>query len=103
MSWTRFALAVLTGGIVSSMTDWLFMGDLVYERFDRHPEIWRFPGGKGESKAIAWSTALPFLTCGVFDFVCVHHHLLSYRSTFGLAVAMCSWRLCRCSSLTASG
>ena len=78
----------ITGGIVSSMTDWLFMGDLLYKRFDRHPEIWRFPGGKGESKAIAWSTALPFLTCGVFDFVCVHHHLLSYRSTFGLAVAM---------------
>jgi hypothetical protein len=37
----RFLLAVLAGGTVASMTDWLFMGDLVYKRFDQHPEIWR--------------------------------------------------------------
>lgn len=88
MGWTRFALAVLAGGSVSSMTDWLFMGDLLYKRFDRYPEIWRFRGGKGESKAIAWSSPLPFVTCAVFDFLCVQLRLSSYRSTFEFAVAL---------------
>ena len=41
MSWVRIALAALAGGIASSMTDWLFMGDWLYKRYDRHPEIWR--------------------------------------------------------------
>ena len=85
----RFVFAVLAGGIVASMTDWLFMGDLVYKRFDKHPEIWRFPGGQGESKAIALSAALPFLTCAVFDFLCVHQHLFTRSSI--LILALCLW------------
>jgi len=53
----------ITGGIVSSMTDWLFMGDLLYKRFDRHPEIWRFPGGQGrvESDCVVDRATLPHL------------------------------------------
>lgn len=70
------------------MTDWLFMGDLLYRRFDRYPEIWRFRGDKGESKAIAWSSPLPFVTCAVFEFLCIHLRLPSYRSTFAFAVAL---------------
>ncbi len=70
------------------MTDWLFMGDLVYKRFDKHPEIWRFHGGKGESKAIAWSSALPFVTCAVFDFLCLQQRDFSFRSTLEFAVAL---------------
>ncbi len=88
MNWTRLALAVLVGGGVSSMTDWLFMGDLLYKRFDRHPEIWRNRGGAGEATAIAWSSLLPFFTCGVFALLCVHEHFLSYRATLTLAVAL---------------
>ena len=88
MNWIRFALAVLAAGSVVSMTDWLFMGDLLYKRFDRNPEIWRFPGGEGESKAIAWSSPLPFVTCAVFDFPCIHLGLVSYRSTCEFAVAL---------------
>jgi hypothetical protein len=84
----RFVLAVLAGGVVASMTDWLFMGDLIYKRFDRHPQIWRFRGGQGESKAIAWSAWLPFLTCAVFDFLCVHQSVSTYSSTFGLALGV---------------
>ena len=34
MNWTRFALTVLASGIVSSLTDWLFMGDLLYIKND---------------------------------------------------------------------
>ena len=35
----RFVLAVLVGGFLTSMTDWLFMGDWIYKRFNKHPEI----------------------------------------------------------------
>lgn len=84
----RFALAALAGGIVTSMTDWLFMGDWLYKRFDQHPEIWRFKNGQGESKAIAWSAAFPFLTCAVFDFVCVRQPLFSRSSMFILVIGV---------------
>ena len=71
------------------MTDWLFMGsDFLYKRFDRAPEIWRFRGGQGESKAIAWSSPLPFVTCAVFDLLCVHLRLISCHATFGFAVTL---------------
>jgi hypothetical protein len=82
------ALAVLASGIVSSLTDWLFAGDWLYKRFDRNPEIWRYPGGQGENKAILWSSLLPFVTCSVFVLVCEGLHLHSYRGTFKLAVAI---------------
>jgi hypothetical protein len=88
MNWTRFALAVLAAGFVSSMTDWLFMGDLLYKHFDKNPEIWRYTGGKGESKAIAWSIPIPLLTCAAFEFLCVHFRLHSYHSAFKFALAV---------------
>lgn len=88
MPWTKFALAVFAGGVISSMTDWLFMGDLLYKRFDKHPEIWRVRGGSGETSAIAWSSALSFLTCAVFAFLCVRLHLMSYQASLGFAVAI---------------
>ena len=84
----RFVFAVLAGGVVASMTDWLFMGDLIYKRFDKHPEIWRFPGGHGESKAIALSAALPFLTCAIFDVLCVHQHLFTRSAIFTFALGL---------------
>ena len=84
----RFVFAVLAGGIATSMTDWLFMGDLIYKRFDKHPETWRFPGGQGESRAIAASAALPFLTCAIFDVLCVHQHLFTSSAFFTLAFGL---------------
>lgn len=88
MPWVRIALAALAGGIASSMTDWLFMGDWLYKRYDRHPEIWRFRGGQGEMKAIVWASLLPFLTCAVFALVCGRLHLYSYSGTLKLALAI---------------
>lgn len=87
MPWGRIALAVLASAVVSSLTDWLFMGDWLYKRYDRHPEIWRYPGGQGENKAILWSSLLPFLTCGVFVLVCSRLHFILFRETFKLALA----------------
>ncbi|MGH9529201.1 MAG: hypothetical protein ACRD2S_04700 [Terriglobales bacterium] len=88
MNWVRISLAALSSGVVSSMTDWLFMGDWLYKRYDRHPEIWRYRGGQGEAKAIIWASLLPFLTCTVFALVCARLHLFSYSATLKLALAI---------------
>ncbi|MGC1905655.1 MAG: hypothetical protein WA715_17685 [Candidatus Acidiferrum sp.] len=70
------------------MTDWLFMGDWLYRRYDKHPEIWRHRGGQGETKAIIWASLLPFLTCSVFIVVCAQLHLSSYSATLKFATAV---------------
>jgi hypothetical protein len=93
MNWVRIVLTFLAGGVVASLTDWLFMGDLLYKRFNPHPEIWRCaPGqgghGQGEKRAIAWSTPLPFLTCAIFALLCAYLDLHSLRATAGLALAI---------------
>jgi hypothetical protein len=89
MPWGRIAIAVLASAVVSSMTDWLFLGsDLLYKGYDRNPEIWRYRGGQGESTAVLWSSALPLLTCGVFVLLCGRLHLYSYRETLKLAAAI---------------
>jgi hypothetical protein len=86
--WSRIALAILASGVVSSMTDWLFMGDWLYRRYDKHPEIWRYHRGQGETRAIIWASVLPFLTCSVLVFVCARLHLSSTSATLGLALAV---------------
>ena len=88
MHWGRIALAVFASGFVSSLTDWLFAGDWLYKRYDRHPEIWRCQAGQGENKAILWSSLFPFLTCGAFVLLCSGLHLHAERGTFKLAVAI---------------
>jgi hypothetical protein len=78
----------LASAFVSSMTDWLFMGDWLYKRYDRNPEIWRYRGGQGEIQAILWSSPLPILTCGGFVLLCAHLHLHSYSGPLKLAAAI---------------
>ena len=56
-------LAVLVAGIVSTLTDWLFMGVLFHDRYSRYPEVWRegIVGGQ-ERTAVIYSAALGFVT-----------------------------------------
>src|SRR5271154_2703352 len=65
MHWVRFALVVLGAGVASSLTDWFFAGDWIHRRYS-YPEIWR---NGAEGRAIALTSPLPFLTCGVFAYV----------------------------------
>jgi hypothetical protein len=47
------------------LTDWFFAGDWLHKRWT-YPEAWR----KGdESRAIALTAPLAFLTCGVFAYL----------------------------------
>lgn len=83
MNWARLAAIILGAGIVSSLTDWFFAGDWIHRRYS-YPEIWR-QGNEG--RAIALTSPLPFLTCGVFAGVAARLGLHS-AGAFKLAVAV---------------
>jgi len=87
MNWTRFVLVVAGAGILSSLTDWFFAGDWIHRRFT-YPEIWRHTGGKGEERAIALSSPLPFVTCAAFAYLAVRLGLHSISADLKLAVAV---------------
>jgi len=84
MNWTRLALITIGAGVVTSLTDWFFAGDWIHRRFT-YPEIWR---QGAESKAIALTSPLPFLTCAVFACVCARLGLHSITGALKLAVAV---------------
>ncbi len=67
------------------MTDWFFNSDWLYKRYDQHPEVWRFRGG-GESKAVAWASGMPVVTCGLFAIACGWLNLHSPRQTMTAAL-----------------
>ena len=89
MDWKRFAMTVLAAGVGSSLADWFFMGFLFHEKYKATPEVWRRPeGGAGETRAIAWATALGVLSCAVFVYLCWYFDLLGYARSLRLAVAV---------------
>jgi hypothetical protein len=84
MNWARFVAIIIGAGVVSSLTDWIFAGDWIHRRYT-YPEIWR----QGEeSRAIALTSPLPFVTCGVFAFVAARLGLHSVSSALKLAAAV---------------
>jgi len=90
MNWARLVAIIIGAGVVSSLTDWFFAGDWIHRRYT-YPEIWR----QGEeSRAIALTSPLPFVTCGVFAFVAARLGLHSVSSALKLAVAV--WVIGRC-------
>jgi hypothetical protein len=84
MNLTRLALIVIGTGILSSLTDWFFAGDWLHRRFT-YAEIWRTGG---ESRAIAMTSPLPFLTCGVFACLLAWLGFLSVSGATKMAVAI---------------
>jgi hypothetical protein len=84
MNWFRFFVIVMGAGVITSMTDWLFAGDWIHKRFT-YPEVWR----KGpETKAIAVSSLLPFLTSAAFAFLAHKMDIESLRNLVKLAAAI---------------
>jgi len=57
--------AVLIAGILSALTDWLFMGLLFREARDSYPEVW-WPGVRdGETRGpVIWSAVLGVVMTG---------------------------------------
>jgi hypothetical protein len=84
MNWMRLVAIIVGAGILTSLTDWFFAGDWIHRRFT-YPEIWR----KGaEGRAIALTSPLPFLTCGIFAIVAARLGLHTVSGAVKLAVAV---------------
>jgi hypothetical protein len=88
MEWSRFALTVLVAGIGASLTDWFFGGVLWHDKYMAYPEVWRDPPGTPETKKILLSTALGFVTCAAFAFVCARLGLVALLPALKLAAAV---------------
>jgi hypothetical protein len=84
MNWARLLAIVVGAGVVSSLTDWFFAGDWIHRRYSYH-EIWRMGV---EGRAIALTSPLPFLTCGVFAYVIVRLGIHSVSGALKLAIAV---------------
>jgi hypothetical protein len=85
MHWTaRFILVAFGAGLVTSMTDWLFAGDWIHRRFT-YPEIWRTGS---ETKAIAVSSALPFVTSAAAMYLFVRFGDHSFGGALWLAFVL---------------
>lgn len=84
MHWTHLALVTIGAGIVTSLTDWFFAGDWIHRRWT-YPEIWR---QGAETKAIALTSPLPFLTCGVFAYATTQLGIHSVGGAVLLAVVV---------------
>lgn len=84
MNWTRLALITIGAGVLTSLTDWFFAGDWLHRRYT-YPEVWR---QGAEARAIALTSPLPFLTCGVFACVCARLGLHTVAGAINLAVAV---------------
>jgi len=68
-------VAVAVAGTASTFTDWLFMGVLFHDAYDRYPEVWRegVRGGKSRG-AIVWASVLGYvMTAAVVALCCVAH------------------------------
>lgn len=83
INWTHLALITVGSGVVTSSTDWLFAGDWIHQHYT-YPEIWR---RGAESRAIALTSPLPFLTCGVFAYLAARLGLQTVPAALKLAVA----------------
>lgn len=71
MSDWRLAVAIVVAGTVAMFADWFFGGVLFHSKYMAHPEIWRYIGKRPEeTRAIAWSVVLGYVTCAAFVFVC---------------------------------
>ncbi|MBI2681992.1 MAG: hypothetical protein HYX26_02020 [Acidobacteriales bacterium] len=89
MDMTRFALAALAGGFVSTFTDWFFFGVLFHDKNKVHPEVWRPEIQEGkERKAIILSSLLCFVTSAAFVFSAQRLYVTDMNHALKLAVAV---------------
>jgi hypothetical protein len=86
MDWGRVALAVLASGLASSMTDWLFAGSLFHGKYNAYPEVWRYPAGAGERRAVLWSIVAGFFACAAFTLIVVSLGMHGWGETLLLAL-----------------
>ena len=88
MSWNRFVLVVVIASVVTSFSDWLFMGVLFHDKYNAAPEIWRSSAGKNERRLIVYSQLAGVLSCAAFVYLCTQTNALTIPRNLGAAVAV---------------
>ena len=70
MFW-MLAAAIAVSGTLATFTDWLFMGVLFHQHYNRYPEIW-WPAfrEKGDRRAIVYSSVLAYATSAATVALC---------------------------------
>ncbi len=86
----KLAVAVAIAGTLGSLTDWLFMGVLFHDAYDRYPEVWR-PGVRGgkSRNAIIWASALGYVMTAAVAALCATSHVHSILG--GLEIGALAW------------
>jgi intracellular septation protein A len=70
MLWMLVA-AVAVSGTLATFTDWLFMGVLFHQHYNRYPEVWRPEfREKGDKRAIIYSSVLAYVTSAAIIALC---------------------------------
>ena len=90
MDW-RLIAAIAVAGTLGSFTDWLFMGVLFHERYNRYPEVW-WPGLRqkaGDVRAIVIASVLGYVTSTAVILLCLFTGLTSLDGI--LVVALLAW------------
>ena len=85
MNWTRIGVAILASGVVTSFTDWLFMGILFHKKYLAYPEVWRIKPGQPDAKLIFWSQMLGLVSCAAFVLVAARLGIFTWRANLKLA------------------
>lgn len=90
MAW-KLVAAILAAGTVGMFTDWLFMGILFHDRYNRHPEVWwpDLRGKSGDMRANIISSAIGYLTAAAIVLLCWYVGAADFRSA--LTVAVLAW------------
>jgi hypothetical protein len=83
--WGKFILVVAVASVVTSFTDWLFMGILFHDKYLATPEIWRSTGGASEPRLIIYSQLIGVISCAAFTFLCLRANLLTIPNSLGAA------------------
>jgi hypothetical protein len=87
MIWALVA-AVFGAGTLASFTDWLFMGVLFHDAYNRYPEVW-WPRDGNESRPIIWSMVVGYVMSGAVVALCAIAGSRGIAS--GLQVAALAW------------
>jgi hypothetical protein len=87
MNW-KLVAAIVAAGLVATFTDWLFMGVLFHERYNKYPDVW-WPNARGETRRILFSSGLAFVTAAALVILCWMVGADDYESA--LAVAALAW------------
>lgn len=82
--------AALVAGTIGAFTDWMFMGVLFHDAYNRYPEVWR-EGVRGGSnrKAILWSVALGYVMSAAVVAICALAGVSRIRD--GLVIGGLTW------------